>query len=81
MCAVTATDTRWRTTSGGSRLDTKRSSATGGVRRAVASAIFGVTRTECWSHKTINALKLLGIQQKDGDSPVKDGGTGLARKM
>ena len=50
MCALTATDTRLKTTSGGSVVDTERSNAIGGVRRAAASTI-GRPRTESWPHK------------------------------
>ena len=39
MCALTATDTRLKTTSGASVVDTERSNAIGGVRCAAASKI------------------------------------------
>ena len=51
MCVVTVTDSRLKTTPGGSRLGTDRSSATGGVRLAAASTMRR-PRTESWSYKT-----------------------------
>ena len=39
--ALIATDSRWKTKSGGSLLDTERSNAAGGVRRAEASSTIG----------------------------------------
>ena len=51
MCVVTVTDSRLKTTPGGSRLGTDRSSATGGVRLAAASTMRR-HRTESWSYKT-----------------------------
>ena len=51
MHALIATDSRWKTKSGGSLLDTERDNAAGGVRRAEASTI-GRLQIESWSEKT-----------------------------
>ena len=53
VCGLIAIDTHLKAASGGSLLDTERSNAIGGVRRAVASTLFlKRPRTECWSYKT-----------------------------
>ena len=46
--ALIATDSRWKTISDWSLLDTERSNAAGGVRRAEASTI-GRPQIESWS--------------------------------
>ena len=60
--ALVATDSRLKTTSGWSLLDTERSNATGGVRRAKASTS-GRLLKESLSHKTARVAekqKVLG---------------------
>ena len=54
------TESRLKTTFGGFRLGTEKSSASGGVRLVAASTI-GKPRTESWSYKTAGTVEMKSV--------------------
>ena len=72
VSALIAIDTRLKAASGGSRLDTERSNAIGGVRRAVPNRVLVIPDiTDRREAKSVSSTRCAArsLRQKDGDSP------------
>ena len=81
VCALIAIDTRLKAASGGSLLDTERSNAIGGVRRAVPNRVLVIP--DITDRREAKVFRAHAAPQGVCDRKMvtaQDGGTGLSRE-